>query len=82
MEKEGRIFDRNWAHYDIGHVVFEPKHMSPATLRQGFEWAWTEFYSTRSILQRLGLLRRNLKFLLALNFAYHRGVRHFSHVPV
>lgn len=82
MEKEGRIFDRNWAHYDIGHAVFEPRHMSPATLRQGFEWAWKEFYSTRSILQRLGLLRKNLEFLLALNFAYHRGVRHFSHVPV
>ena len=28
-EREGRIFDRDWAKYDGKHVVFHPKRMTP-----------------------------------------------------
>lgn len=29
LESEGRILHRNWELYDTGHVVFQPKHMTP-----------------------------------------------------
>ena len=32
---EPRIFDRKWSNYDLYHVVFEPKHMSPEVLAEG-----------------------------------------------
>ena len=33
MERQGRITDRDWAHYDFRHVVFEPRNMSAAELK-------------------------------------------------
>ena len=35
MEAEGRLLHRNWTLYDTGHVVFQPKHMTPEQLAQG-----------------------------------------------
>lgn len=45
LEGEGRIFDRNWAHYDGHHVVFFPKNMSPWKLQTLALWAHEKFYS-------------------------------------
>lgn len=78
MEQEGRIIDRNWAHYDIEHVVFRPKKMTPAELFQGVRWAWQEFYSWSSIIRRLGLFHRNADFVWALNAAYRRYARNLA----
>jgi radical SAM superfamily enzyme YgiQ (UPF0313 family) len=52
-EREGRIFDRDWSHYDLGHVVFYPARMSPERLQEGYYWAYRELYSYRSIIWRL-----------------------------
>jgi radical SAM superfamily enzyme YgiQ (UPF0313 family) len=49
----GRIFDRDWAKYDGKHVVFHPSRMTPEQLQEGFFWANHQFYSVRSIWQRL-----------------------------
>lgn len=75
MEKQGRIFDRNWAHYDVSHVVFEPRGMSAKTLQEGRNWAWKEFYSLRSIAGRLGLFHRYGLSLWALNWQIRKRVR-------
>jgi radical SAM superfamily enzyme YgiQ (UPF0313 family) len=32
LEKEKRILTNDWSKYDTGHVVFQPKHMSPQEL--------------------------------------------------
>ena len=53
MDREGRIFDKDWAHYDFGHVVFEPLHMSRETLDLGVAWISREFYSRRRVTRRL-----------------------------
>lgn len=45
LDREGRIFDKNWAHYDGHHVVFRPKHMSPWRLQELAIWAYKRFYS-------------------------------------
>ncbi len=30
LDREGRITDKNWDHYDFNHVVFKPKNLSPS----------------------------------------------------
>jgi radical SAM superfamily enzyme YgiQ (UPF0313 family) len=59
LEKENRIFIKNWDLYDGHHVVFEPKLMSPIELQMGILQASARFYSFWRIL---GALR---KFRLA-----------------
>ena len=53
LEKEGRIFDLNWSHYDMSHVVFKPKKMTVQELQEGYLWAQKYICAPRSILKRL-----------------------------
>ena len=53
MEQEGRIFDKDWTHYDFGHVVFEPTNMCAEELQVAHNRILREFYSWSSILVRL-----------------------------
>jgi len=53
LENEGRIFDRNWSHYDMSHVVFKPKKMTVQELQEGYLWAQKYICAPRSILKRL-----------------------------
>jgi radical SAM superfamily enzyme YgiQ (UPF0313 family) len=53
LEKEERIFDRNWSHYDMSHVVFKPKKMTVRELQEGYLWAQKYICAPRSILKRL-----------------------------
>ena len=61
MDAEGRIFDRDWKHYDAQHVVFRPLRMSPEELMRETLAGYRRFYSTR----RLGedLAQREWDFL-------------------
>ncbi len=81
MEREGRIIDRDWSHYDFRHVVFEPREMSRATLLAGHDWVLSRFYSAPAVLSRL---RSELSTLplstlllgtLPLNYGYRRRLR-------
>jgi radical SAM superfamily enzyme YgiQ (UPF0313 family) len=49
MDRAGRIVDKDWAHYNFRHVVFEPKNMSREELERGKNWVLHEFYSIRSV---------------------------------
>ena len=53
LEKERRIFDLNWSHYDMSHVVFKPKKMTVQELQEGYLWAQKYICAPRSILKRL-----------------------------
>lgn len=71
LEREGRILTRDWGQYDTGHVVFQPKQMTPEELLAGYRWVYREFYSWHNILCRVpsGNLRqagRTLVFNIAL----------------
>jgi len=44
LERQGRIFDRDWDHYNAGQVVFTPKHMTPERLQELYDYAWKTFY--------------------------------------
>jgi len=74
LEKEGRIFDRNWSHYDCAHVVFEPKQMTADELQQGFYWAFDQFYSSRSILKRALKMPMRAPYVLYTNYYFRKAV--------
>ena len=48
MIRQGRIFDRDWDHYNAGRVVFTPKHMSAERLQELYDYAWKTFYADES----------------------------------
>jgi len=44
MQRQGRIFDFNWAHYNGAHVVARPLNLTPEKLREQFIKLWREFF--------------------------------------
>ena len=74
MEAERRILDYDWSHYDCFHVVYRPRKMDPGTLQKGLWNAYREFYSSKSIFQRLGgsLWRRRILRTIISNFYYQK----------
>jgi radical SAM superfamily enzyme YgiQ (UPF0313 family) len=77
LEAEGRLLHRNWALYDVEHVVFRPKRMSPERLQEGLEWAWRQSYSWRSLFTRLrGAPPSIWPLWLSLNVGYRYYAKH------
>ena len=52
MEREGRLLHKDWSKYDTGNVVYQPKHMTPEQLREGYEYAYERLFSWKSIWRR------------------------------
>lgn len=53
MERDGRIIDRDWNHYNAGRVVFKPRHMSPERLQELYHYAWEKFYEHETQEQKM-----------------------------
>lgn len=53
MEAAGRIIDRDWSNYDVGHVVFQPTNFTPEQLRQTYWRMYERIYSRGAIAGRL-----------------------------
>jgi len=52
LNSQGRIFDKDWAKYDFGHVVFEPQNMRRKTLGNGHKQVLEKFYSKNKMAKR------------------------------
>jgi radical SAM superfamily enzyme YgiQ (UPF0313 family) len=50
---ENRLLHTDWSKYDLNHVCFMPKMMSPEALQNGYLWARQQIYSYESIFKRL-----------------------------
>jgi radical SAM superfamily enzyme YgiQ (UPF0313 family) len=48
LEREGRIFTRDWELYDMQHVVFRPARMTPWQLYSGALSAYAKFYGGKN----------------------------------
>jgi radical SAM superfamily enzyme YgiQ (UPF0313 family) len=87
IERQGRITDRDWSHYDFSHVVFAPLHMSPAELRAGHDRVLTKFYSWRNagkrFLREMSYLPLSLiaKAAIPLNLSYRVRLRAAGTMP-
>lgn len=73
MRAEGRILSEDWARYDMNHVVFRPRLMSPEALQLGLSRAYERLYSWSSIARRLMGLRPNLQLFLPMNVGFRRA---------
>lgn len=76
LDKEGRIFDKNWSHYDFFHVVHRPLNMSVEALHRGTAWLQGQFYSYKNIMRRLARSATYMdpgiyiRTVVPLNFGY------------
>ncbi len=77
MKQDGRVFDRDWSHYDYRHVVFRPVALTPEELQAGADWLISQFYRLDRILWRfarglftLGWLPALLSLKLGLTYRY------------
>jgi radical SAM superfamily enzyme YgiQ (UPF0313 family) len=72
LVREGRITDRNLDHYNTAHVVFEPKAMSAATLREGYLGMYKHFYSWANIARRWPAAAGQALAYLQFNLVYRK----------
>lgn len=73
MQSEDRIIVSDWSKYTISNVVSAPANLSRAALEEGFNWAYKEFYSYRSMLRRLTpSFRKKFWIFLGLNMVFRR----------
>jgi radical SAM superfamily enzyme YgiQ (UPF0313 family) len=86
LDKEKRILTYDWAKYDLHHVVFQPKNMTPEELFEGVERISMKFYAYYRIIQRvlnIGIRDWNMMNIfsgLALNWGmgrYHLEYTYF-----
>jgi radical SAM superfamily enzyme YgiQ (UPF0313 family) len=81
MEAAGRLLHRDWELYDTGHAVFQPKHMSPEELEQGYAWIYQRLFSHASIWRRRPDDWRSVAAYLAMSYLYKRSNR-FWHLLI
>jgi radical SAM superfamily enzyme YgiQ (UPF0313 family) len=74
LEKEGKIFNRDWANYHTGTVVINPVNMTADELQNGYYWIYRECYTWPNILKRVFRSPKNLLARFALNYSYRRKV--------
>lgn len=51
MEQQGRILTKNWDLYDTRNVVYQTTNLTADELKNGYDWAYKEFYSWTNILK-------------------------------
>lgn len=73
-EAAGRIFDRNWAHYDGKYVTFYPTRMTPEQLQEGYYWAQHTFYSLPNIWRRISHTSQRFVPRLEMNRQFRRVI--------
>jgi len=76
LEQQNRIISQNWDHFDTRHVVYQPKHMDSKTLLDGYERAYSDFYSWKNI-GRASLQHQSVKHRVK-HLAYATGWRKFE----
>ena len=75
-EAARRILTRDWDLYDTRHVVYQPARLTPAALKDGYDWAYREFYRWSSIA-RGSLSHGSIKHQ-AKHFFYAAGWKKFE----
>jgi radical SAM superfamily enzyme YgiQ (UPF0313 family) len=76
LVREGRITTANWDLYDTRHVVFRPARLRPEALKEGYDWAYREFYRW-SAIARASFTHGTRKHQ-AKHFAYATGWKKFE----
>jgi radical SAM superfamily enzyme YgiQ (UPF0313 family) len=75
-ESAGRLLTRDWDLYDTRHVVYRPARLTPERLKEGYDWAYREFYRW-SAIARASLTHDTVKHQ-AKHFCYAAGWKKFE----
>ena len=78
MEQQGRILTRDWDLYDTRNVVYQTTKLTAEELKNGYDWAYKEFYSWSNIF-RSSLKHTSHKHKLK-HFFYTGGWKKFEPV--
>ncbi|MDD5156009.1 MAG: hypothetical protein PHF11_05980, partial [Candidatus Omnitrophica bacterium] len=82
LEKENRIFNRDWSLYDGQHIVFTPKLLSARDMQVNVLRAYVRFYSlSSSFILLVKLHFRNAFFRLMGHAIIKNWVRHNHSMP-
>ncbi len=73
LMKENRILHTDWEKYDMNHVVFRPKNMTPKQLQDGLNWAYKRLYGYGSIIKRLFPFKKRSLFYGIQNYGFRQG---------
>ena len=76
MIAEGRMTTDNWDLYDTRHVVYRPARLSAVALKEGYDWAYREFYRWHSIAT--ASFTHGTRKHRAKHFAYAAGWKKFE----
>jgi len=79
--RENRIIHTDWEKYDMNHVVFKPKKMTPRQLQDGFNRAYQMLYAYRSIVKRLFPLTRSGPFYSIQNYGFRQAWKKTLKIP-
>jgi len=71
--RENRIIHTDWEKYDMNHVVFRPKKMTPTQLQDGFKWAYKSLYGYWSIVKRLFPFTRSGLFYSIQSYGFQKA---------
>jgi radical SAM superfamily enzyme YgiQ (UPF0313 family) len=52
MKREGRLLHEDWSQYDLTHVVFRPRRMTPQELEGGYRYVTDRIYTPTAIASR------------------------------
>lgn len=74
LKSEGRLLTEDWSRYDSQHVVFQPRHMSPAQLQQIFAETLEQSLSYRHILHRARVAPHSLFLSLMANLGLREAL--------
>ncbi|NLR89839.1 B12-binding domain-containing radical SAM protein [Flammeovirga agarivorans] len=76
MDKSGRIITKNWDLYDTRNVVYQTQKLTAQELKDGYDWAYKEFYSWSNILK--GSLSHDAHKHKLKHFMYSGGWKKFE----
>lgn len=75
LEKEGRIFCKDWSKYTGNHCVFYPMKMTAEELEAGLRWAYKEANTFLHLARRSLCFSKRFPVSLTLNFYFHKIVK-------
>jgi len=75
FDQQGRIFERDWAKYTCGEVVFKPKLLSVDQLQEGYYHARRRISSYNSIFRRTVRFSKTSLFFLPINLVMRKASR-------
>lgn len=77
MQKQNRIKTYDWDLYNTREVVYEPAKLEPNQIKEGYEWAYKEFYRWKNIY-RSSVFHKEMPARAIKQFAYSAGWKKFE----